>query len=144
MARHGVPSLFHDKLIRQKKACTWFQVWNLHLVAVPRDLSIFCPKSCWCRVKEAIIRVRNQNKPLRQMAETLRVAKSTIWFSSKQREGTGRLSNTKPPGRPLNTTEVDGGRDSPIGKQNFFTWTGRFRGGSHCLQVYNQERPSWK
>ena len=31
------------------------------------------------RVKEAIVRLRKQNKPIRERAKTLRVASTTVW-----------------------------------------------------------------
>ena len=51
-------------------------------------------------VKQAIIRLQNLNKPIREIAETLGVAKSTVWYILKKKERTGELSNTKTPGRP--------------------------------------------
>ena len=52
-------------------------------------------------VKQAIIRLKNQNKPIREIAKTLGVAKSTVWNILKKKERTSELSNTKRPGRPL-------------------------------------------
>ncbi len=51
-------------------------------------------------VKQAIIRLKKQNKPIREIAKTLGVAKTTVWNILKKKERTGELSNTKRPGRP--------------------------------------------
>ena len=51
-------------------------------------------------ISEAIIRLKNQNKPIREKEKTLGVAKSTVWNILKKKERTGELSNTKRPGRP--------------------------------------------
>ncbi len=58
-------------------------------------------------VKQAIIRLKKQNKPIREIAKTLGVAKTTVWNILKKKERTGELSNTKRPGRPRKTTVVD-------------------------------------
>ena len=52
------------------------------------------------RVKEAIIRLRKQNKPIREIPKTLGVANTTVWNMLKKKELTGKLSNSKRPGRP--------------------------------------------
>ena len=44
--------------------------------------------------------LKNQNKPTREIAKTLGVAKSTVWYILKRKECTGELSNTKRPRRP--------------------------------------------
>ena len=43
-------------------------------------------------VKQAIIRLK-KNKPIREIAKTLGVAKSTVWNILKKKERTGELSN---------------------------------------------------
>ena len=58
-------------------------------------------------VMQAIIRLKNLNKQIREIAKTLGVAKSTIWYILKKKEHTGELRNTKRPGRPWKTTVVD-------------------------------------
>ena len=58
-------------------------------------------------VKQAIIRLKKQNKPIREIAKTLGVAKSTVWNILEKKERTGELSKTKRPGRPRKTTVVD-------------------------------------
>jgi IS30 family transposase len=45
-------------------------------------------------VKKAIIRLTNQNKPIREIAKTLGVAKSTIWYIPKKRKNAQVSSGT--------------------------------------------------
>ena len=73
-------------------------------------------------VKQAIVRLKNQNKPIREIAKTLGVAKSTVWNILKEKERTGELSNTKRPGRPRKTTVVD-----DLVKKNPFTTVGQIK-----------------
>ena len=58
-------------------------------------------------VKQAIVRLKHQNKPIREIAETLGAAKSTVWYILKTKECAGELSNTKIPQKPQKTTVVD-------------------------------------
>ncbi len=79
-----------------------FAIWNLLLSTIKmrsKELSL--------SVKQAIIRLKKQNKPIREIAKTLGVAKTTVWNILKKKERTGALSNTKRPGRPRKTTVVD-------------------------------------
>ncbi len=69
-------------------------------------------------VKQAIIRLKKQNKPIREIAKTLGVAKTTVWNILKKKERTGELSNTKRPGRPRKTTVVDDRRILSLVKKN--------------------------
>ena len=48
-------------------------------------------------VKQVIIRLKHQNKPIREIAETLGVVFGRF---VKKKEHTGELSNTKRPRRP--------------------------------------------
>ncbi len=60
------------------------------------------------QMKRTIVRLLNQNKSIREIAGTFRVAKSTVWYIlRKKKECTGELSNIKSPGCPLRTTVVD-------------------------------------
>ena len=59
------------------------------------------------QVKHAILRLRNKTKSIREIAETLGVAKSTVWYIMRKKECTGELGNTKMPRHPLKTTAVD-------------------------------------
>lgn len=70
------------------------------------------------QVKEAIIRLKKQNKSIREIAKTLGAAKSTIWYIFKKKECTGKLSNIKRPGRPRKTTKVDDRRILSLVKKN--------------------------
>ena len=72
-------------------------------------------------VKQAIIRLKNRNKPNREIAKPLGLAKSTVWYILKKKERTGELSNTKRPGRPRKTTVVDDRRIISLVKKNPFT-----------------------
>ena len=78
-------------------------------------------------VKQAIIRMKNQNKPIREIAKTFGVAKSTVWNILKKKERTGELSNTKIPGRPRKTTVVDDRIILSLVKKNPFTIVGQIK-----------------
>ncbi len=47
---------------------------------------------------ETIFKLQNQNKSTREIAGTLRVAKSTVWYILRKKEHTSELSNIKRPG----------------------------------------------
>ena len=90
---HVIPSLSHlqgaDKRSRVHFKCV-ICIWNLLLSTLnmrSKELSL--------SVKQAIIRLKNQNKPIREIAKTLGMAKSTIWNILKRKECTGEVSNTK-------------------------------------------------
>ena len=86
-------------------------MWYIHLES-GEVISQYEVQRASLSVKQAIIRLKNQNKPIREIrAKTLGVAKSTVWYILKKRERTGELSNTKRPGRPQKTSVVD---DRPI------------------------------
>ncbi len=78
-------------------------------------------------VKQAIIRLKKQNKPIREIAKTLGVAKTTVWNILKKKERTGELSNTKRPGRPWKTTVVDDRRILSLVKKTPFTTVGQIK-----------------
>ena len=78
-------------------------------------------------VKQPIIRLKNPNKPIREIAKTLGVAKSTVWNVLKKKIRTGELSNTKIPGRPQRTTVVDDGRILSRVKKTPFTTVGQIK-----------------
>ena len=69
-------------------------------------------------VEQAIIRLKIQNKPIREITKTFGVAKSTVWNIFKKKERTGELSNTKRPGRPRKTTVVDDLTNPFLGEEN--------------------------
>ena len=75
-------------------------------------------------MKQAIIRLKNQNKPIREIAKTLGVTKSTVWNILKKKEHT---STTKRPGRPRKTTVVDDRRIRSLVKKNPFTTVGQIK-----------------
>ena len=88
-------------------------------------------------VKQAIIRLKNQNKQIREIAKTLGVAKSTVWNILKKKERTGKLSNTKRPGRPQKTTVVDDRIIFSLVKKNPFTTVGQIK--STLQEVVNNQ-----
>ncbi len=97
-------------------------IWNLLLSTVKmrsKELSL--------SVKQAIIRLKKQNKPIREIAKTLGVAKTTVWNILKKKERTGELSNTKRPGRPRKTTVVDDRRILSLVKKTPFTTVGQIK-----------------
>lgn len=81
-------------------------------------------------VKQAIIRLKNQNKPLTEIATTS-VAKSNvwyIWYILKKKESIGDFRNTKRPGRLWKTTVVNGRRIlSLVKKTKPFTISGQIK-----------------
>ncbi len=97
-------------------------IWNLLLSTVKmrsKELSL--------SVKQAIIRLKKQNKPIREIAKTLGMAKTTVWNILKKKERTGELSNTKRPGRPRKTTVVDDRRILSLVKKTPFTTVGQIK-----------------
>uniref|UniRef100_A0A0E9WKU5 Transposase IS30-like HTH domain-containing protein n=1 Tax=Anguilla anguilla TaxID=7936 RepID=A0A0E9WKU5_ANGAN len=70
------------------------------------------------KVKEPIIRLKNERKTVRDIAQTLGLPKSTVWNIIKKKESTGELSNRKGPGRPRKTSTVDDRRILTIMKKN--------------------------
>ncbi|CAJ0968752.1 unnamed protein product [Ranitomeya imitator] len=73
------------------------------------------------QVKQAILKLRKQKKPIREIATILGVAKSTVWYILRKKESTGELINAKRPGRPRKTTVVDDRRIISMVKRNPFT-----------------------
>ncbi|XP_067109751.1 intraflagellar transport protein 57 homolog isoform X1 [Osmerus mordax] len=92
-----------------------------------RDVTSMKSKELSPSVKQAIVRLKNQNKPIREIAKTLGVAKSTVGYILKKIERTGELSNTKRPGRPRKTTVVDDRRIISLVKKNPFTTVGQIK-----------------
>ncbi len=120
-----IPSLsqlqWADKRSRVHFKCA-ICIWNLLLSTVKmrsKELSL--------SVKQAIIRLKKQNKPIREIAKTLVVAKTTVWNILKKKERTGELSNTKRPGRPRKTTVVDDRRILSLVKKTPFTTVGQIK-----------------
>ena len=74
---------------------------HLHLLLLTLNMK---SKELSLPVKQDIIRLKNQNKPIREIAKTLGVAKSTIWHILKKTEHTGEIRNTKRHGRPQKIT----------------------------------------
>uniref|UniRef100_A0A8C5PQS4 Transposase n=1 Tax=Leptobrachium leishanense TaxID=445787 RepID=A0A8C5PQS4_9ANUR len=97
-------------------------IWNLLLSTLKmrsKELSL--------SVKQAIIRLKKQNKPIRDIARTLGVAKTTVWNILKKKERTSELSNTRRPGRPRKTTVVDDRRILSLVKKTPFTTVGQIK-----------------
>ena len=91
MARCVIPSLSHlqggDKRSRVHFKCA-IGIWNRLLSTLNmRSKELSLP------VKQAIIRLKNQNKPIREIAKTLGMAKSTVWTILKKKERTVRSQN---------------------------------------------------
>ncbi len=119
-----IPSLsqlqWADKRSRVHFKCA-ICIWNLLLSTVKmrsKELSL--------SVKQASIRLKKQNKPIREIAKTLGMAKTTVWNILKK-ERTGELSNTKRPGRPRKTTVVDDLRILSLVKKTPFTTVGQIK-----------------
>ena len=139
-----IPSLSNlqgaDKRSRVNFKCA-ICIWNLLLSTLnmrSKELSL--------SVKQAMIRLKNQNKPIREIAKTLGMAKSTVWNILKKKERTGELSNTKRSGRPWKTTVGDDRRIISLVKKNPFTTVDQIKntpgGRCMCVKVNNQEKTS--
>ncbi len=93
-------------------------------------------------VKQAIIWLKKQNKPIREIAKTLGVAKNNCWNILKKKERTGELSNTKRPGRPRKTTVVDDRKNSFPGEENTLhnSWPDQEHSpGGRCMCCQSQQ-----
>ena len=53
------------------------------------------------------MKLREDGKPIRAIAQILAIASTTIWNVPKKKETTGVLSNRRRTGRPRKTTAVD-------------------------------------
>ncbi|KAK3515883.1 hypothetical protein QTP70_034733 [Hemibagrus guttatus] len=78
-------------------------------------------------VKQSIVKLKNENKSIREIAKTLGVAKSTIWSILKKAEHTGDLMNNHRSGRPRKTTEGEDRRILSLVKKNPFTTVGQIK-----------------
>uniref|UniRef100_A0A3B5Q0B9 Transposase n=2 Tax=Xiphophorus maculatus TaxID=8083 RepID=A0A3B5Q0B9_XIPMA len=72
-------------------------------------------------VKQNILRLKKKKKSIREIADMLGVAKSTVGYILRKKEFTGELGNSKRPGRPRKTTVVDDRRILSLVKKNPFT-----------------------
>ena len=115
-----IPSLSHlqgaDKRSRVHFKCA-ICIWNLLLSTLnvrSKDLSL--------SVKQAIIRLKNLNKPIRD-SKSIRCGQIIL----KNKECTGELSNTKRPGRPRKTTVVDDQIILSLVKKTPFTTVGQIK-----------------
>ncbi|MCJ8748461.1 hypothetical protein PDJAM_G00165100 [Pangasius djambal] len=98
------------------------------------------------QVKEAIIRLKKQHKSIRETAETLGVAKSTVGYILKKKEITGELNNIERPGRPRKTTKVDDRRILSLVKKNPFTTSTEVKNTLEkvcCIKLEEQEQPTF-
>lgn len=69
------------------------------------------------QMKLAVIRLRNENQSIRNIAKTLGMPKSTVWFIINKKKTTGELNYVKRPGRLRKTTVVDDRRILSIVKK---------------------------
>ena len=84
-----------DKRSRVNLKCA-ICIWNLLLSTLnmrSKELSL--------SVKQAIIRLKNQNKPIREIAKTLDVAKSTVWNILKKKERSASPKDPEDHGKQL-------------------------------------------
>lgn len=100
-----VSTLFLDKL-RRWKACSSFLVLSWHLADGHLN-SQYAVQGDVDANEGGRHESEKQSRPIGAMVEILGVAKSTLWFTLKKKACTGELSNTKGPGRPQKTTDVD-------------------------------------
>ena len=94
-----IPSLSHlqgaDKRSRVHFKCA-ICIWNLLLSTLnmrSKELSL--------SVEQAIIRLKNQNKPIREIAKTLGVAKSIVWNILKKKERSATPKDPEDHGKQL-------------------------------------------
>lgn len=110
-----------------------FRIWsafialNWHFWSCATGIIDMKSKEISMPVKEAIIALKKENKSLREIAKTLGVAKSTIWYILKKKECTGELGNVKRPGRPRKTPKEDDGKILSLVKKNGLTTSRQFR-----------------
>ncbi len=96
-------------------------IWNLLLSTVKMR-----SKSCHYQWSKPSLGWKTK-QPIREIAKTLGVAKTTVWNILKKKERTGELSNTKRPGRPRKTTVVDDRRILSLVKKTPFTTVGQIK-----------------
>ncbi len=100
-------------------------------------------------VKQAIIRLKKQNKPIREIAKTLGVAKTTVWNILKRRNAPVSSATPKDPedhGKQLwwMTEEFFPGEENTL--HNSWPDQEHSPGGRcMCVKVNNQEKtsPEW-
>ncbi len=90
------------------------------------------------QVKQTIGRLQKQNKYIREIAETLRVVKSTVWCILIKTERTSELINIKRPGCPRRTT--DNGAHGEAGSSGGHGGAGSSEGHGRCKEL---RRPWW-
>ncbi|CAJ0954685.1 unnamed protein product [Ranitomeya imitator] len=73
------------------------------------------------QVKSAILKLRKQKKPIREIATILGVAKSTVWNILRKKESTGQLISAKTPGCQRKTTVMVDRRIISMVKRDPFT-----------------------
>ncbi len=136
-----IPSLsqlqWADKRSRVHFKCA-ICIWNLLLSTVKmrsKELSL--------SVKQAIIRLKKQNKPIREIAKTLGVAKTTVWKHrwAQQHQKTRKTTENNCGGWPKNSFP---------GEENTLhnSWPDQEHspgGRCMCVKVNNQEKtsPEW-
>ncbi|XP_034045855.1 myb-like protein X [Thalassophryne amazonica] len=86
-------------------------------------------------MKQDIIRLKNENKPIREIAKTLGVAKSTIWYILKK-ERNGQLRNYQRTGRPRVTSVVDDRRILALLEKNPLTTVDQIKNTLQELGVF--------
>ena len=94
-----IPSLSNlqgaDKRSRVHFKCA-ICIWNLLLSTLNMRSKVLS-----LSVKQAIIRLKNQNKPIREIAKTLGVAKSTVWNILKNKERSATPKDPEDHGKQL-------------------------------------------
>ncbi len=114
------------------------------------QLSRWDPKSCHYQWSKPSLGWKKQNKPIREIAKTLGVAKTTVWNILKKKERTGELSNTKRPGKDHGKHCGGWPKNSFPGEENTLhnSWPDQEHspgGRCMCVKVNNQEKtsPEW-
>ncbi len=116
----------------------------LHLESVCCQLSRWDPKSCHYQWSKPSLELKKQNKPIREIAKTLGVAKTTVWNILKRRNAPVSSATPKDPEDHGKTTVVDDRRILSLVKKTPFTTVARSEhspgGRCMCVKVNNQER----
>ncbi|KAJ8288409.1 hypothetical protein COCON_G00010680 [Conger conger] len=103
---------------KPNERCVYSVFWLLHLGSCCLNMRA---KEVSMAVKQTIIKLKNEKKSIRDIAETVGVSKSTVWHIVKKQERTGELSNGKRSGRPRKTTVVDDEKILSIVKKKPFS-----------------------
>lgn len=79
------------------------------------------------QVKEAIIKLKTEQKSIRSLAKTSAEAKSMVWCILNKKENSGELNNFKGPGIPQKTPKMNDHRIISLVKKSRLTTSTKVR-----------------